>query len=282
MSADNPLMLQAEREKLARVLAVPANDLHSLEQLDVRQLRALRNAISAALFDEHADVFKRLGDASKLLPAAIAAKLSAKVFGPLFSARISGLLPVERAIAIARKLDTAFLATLTRELDPRSARPLLKQMPVEITVEVAEALADDEEFVTMARFVDALTPEAIRAVSERLSDEQLLRIGFYVETPESLTQIIADLPEDRIANTVRLTAQGNPDIRAAGLALMAQVDSDAKAILGGHAIALGDEVLAAMVSTASELGAQQVLIDTLQAVAPSQREQAQQWLQKLA
>ena len=134
----------------------------------------------------------------------------------------------------------------------------------------------------MARFVDALTPEAIRAVSERLSDEQLLRIGFYVETPESLTQIIADLPEDRIANTVRLTAQGNPEIRAAGLALMAQVDRDAKAILGGHAIALGDEVLAAMVSTASELGAQQVLIDTLEAVAPEQREQAQQWLQKLA
>ena len=282
MSADNPLMLQAEREKLARVLAVPASDLHSLVQLDVKQLRALRNTISAALFDEHADVFKRLGDASKLLPAAISAKLSSKVFGPLFSARISGLLPAERAIAIARKLDTDFLATLTRELDPRSARPLLKQMPVDITVEVAEALANDEEFVTMARFVDALTPEAIGAVSERLSDEQLLRIGFYVETPESLTQIIADLPEDRVANTVRLTAQGAPEIRAAGLALMAQVDDEAKAILGGHAIALGDEVLAAMVSTASELGAQQVLIDTLQAVAPEQREQAQQWLQKLA
>lgn len=273
--------VQAEIEKLARVLDCPASQISDLNALTVEQLRQLREQISAALFDEHADVFQRLADSSKLLPVGISAKLSKSVFGPLFSARISGLLPVDRAVAIARKLPVEFLADLTLHMDPRSARPLLRQMPIDLILASAEALAERGEYVTMARFVDALTLDAVLEVSEQLGDEQLLQIGFYVETPACLTAIIAALPAQRVANTVRLTAQGSPELRAAGLSLMDQVDDEARAVLGEAAINLGDEVLAAMVQTASEAQALDVLQRTLQCVSESSREQAQRWLEQI-
>lgn len=273
--------LQAELEKLARVLDCPPGQINELQALSVEQLRTLREQISAALFDEHAEVFRRLAESSKLLPVAISAKLSKSVFGPLFSARISGLLPVDRAVAIARKLPVDFLADLTLHMDPRSARPLLRQMPMDLILASAEVLAERGEYVTMARFVDALTLDAVLEVSEQLSDEQLLQIGFYVETPTCLTAIIAGLPEQRVANTVRLTAQGSPELRAAGLSLMEQVDDEARALLGEAAINLGDEVLQAMVQTASDAGALGVLQRTLQSVSEDSRAQAQQWLEKL-
>ena len=273
--------LQAELEKLARVLECPPTQLDDLKKLSVEQLRSLREQISAALFDEHAEVFRRLAESSKLLPVAITAKLSKAVFGPMFSARISGLLPVDRAVAIARKLPVDFLADLTLHMDPRSARPLLRQMPMDLILASAEALAERGEYVTMARFVDALTLDAVLEVSEQLSDEQLLQIGFYVETPACLTAIIAALPAKRVANTVRLTAQGSPELRAAGLSLMDQVDGEAQALLGEAAISLGDDVLQTMVKTASEAGALGVLQRTLQCVSEDSREQAQRWLEKL-
>mgnify|MGYP000651547241 CR=1 FL=1 len=273
--------LQAELEKLARVLECPPTQLDDLKKLSVEQLRSLREQISAALFDEHAEVFRRLAESSKLLPVAITAKLSKAVFGPMFSARISGLLPVDRAVAIARKLPVDFLADLTLHMDPRSARPLLRQMPMDLILASAEALAERGEYVTMARFVDALTLDAVLEVSEQLSDEQLLQIGFYVETPACLTAIIAALPAKRVANTVRLTAQGSPELRAAGLSLMDQVDDEARALLGEAAISLGDDVLQTMVKTASEAGALGVLQRTLQCVSEDSREQAQRWLEKL-
>ena len=273
--------LQPELEKLARVLECPPTQLDDLKKLSVEQLRSLREQISAALFDEHAEVFRRLAESSKLLPVAITAKLSKAVFGPMFSARISGLLPVDRAVAIARKLPVDFLADLTLHMDPRSARPLLRQMPMDLILASAEALAERGEYVTMARFVDALTLDAVLEVSEQLSDEQLLQIGFYVETPACLTAIIAALPAKRVANTVRLTAQGSPELRAAGLSLMDQVDDEARALLGEAAISLGDDVLQTMVKTASEAGALGVLQRTLQCVSEDSREQAQRWLEKL-
>lgn len=272
----------AEVEKLCRVLDCSADELAGLDALSVEQLRTLREQISAALFDEHADVFRRLAESSKLLPTAISAKLSKSVFGPLFSARISGLLPVDRAVAIARKLPVEFLADLTMHMDPRSAKPLLREMPIDLIIASAEELAEREEYVTMARFVDALRLDAVLEVSERLSDEQLLRIGFYVENPASLTSIIAALPPQRVANTVKLTAQGPAELRTAGLSLMDQVDDEARALLGEAAIAQGDEVLEAMVKTASEAKAQGVLQKTLLCVNEDARASAEKWLAQLS
>ena len=124
----NELKLDAEREKLARVLHCEPGAVDFGQALDVAGMRRLRESVSAALFDEHRHLFQKLADASRLLPAGISAKLSEKVFGPLFSARISGLLSVDKAVAIAEKLHTDFLADVTIEMDPRSARELLQRL----------------------------------------------------------------------------------------------------------------------------------------------------------
>ena len=62
----------------------------------------------------------------------------------------------ERAVDIARRLHTPFLADVCLELDPRHVRELIAAMPVKRIVEVAHELAARREYITMARFVDVL------------------------------------------------------------------------------------------------------------------------------
>lgn len=227
----NELKLAAEREKLARVLRCAPEAVDFGDTLDVAAMRRLRNTISAALFDEHRPLFQKLADASKLLPASISAKLSEKVFGPLFSSRISGLLAVDKAISIAEKLHTDFLTDVTVEMDPRSATELLQRMPQAITLAVATELERREEFVTMARFVDALTLDDLLAVADQLDDVSLLRIGFFVEDPARLSEIIGHLPEQRVKRTVELTAGRDAELARAGISLFTSLAPDGREAL---------------------------------------------------
>jgi hypothetical protein len=266
------LLTRAELVKLSRVLGAKEADVAFLAGLGHLELRKLQDRISNALFDEYRGAFQRLADASRLLPASLVAKLSELVFGPVISARVSGLMPPERAIEVATKLKTKFLADVTMQLDPRSASELLAIMPTRIVIEVATLLLERREYVTMGRFVDDLTDEAIRAVTDSLGDDQaLVRIGSFVERPERLNELVQLLGADRIKRVVAAVASGPEDLQAAGLAMVSQFTHKQLARFGEAAIALGPKVLNGLIGAAQREGVTEIVTSVMQGIGPEGR-----------
>jgi len=259
------LLTRAELAKLSRVLGAAEPAVQFLASRDHLELRQLEDRVSAALFDEHRAAFQRLADASRLLPASLVAKMSELVFGPMLSARVSGLMPPERAIEVAGKLRTKFLADVTIQLDPRSASELLARMPIRIVVDVAALLLQRGEYVTMGRFVDELPNAAIRAVMENLDDDAaLVRIAGYVERRERLLELVEMIPADRLRRVVAAIAAGPADVQLSGLVMMSQLSERQQGLIGDIAVALGADTVKALVTAAGRAGASDVLRKVLE------------------
>jgi hypothetical protein len=266
------LLTRAELVKLSRVLGTDAQAVAFLGKRDHLELRELEDRISAALFDEHRPALQRLADASRLLPASLVAKMSELVFGPVLSARVAGLMPPDRAIEVSTRLKTKFLADVTIQLDPRSASELLARMPTKIVVEVAQLLLQRREYVTMGRFVDDLTNEAIRAVLESVTDDTaLITIGLYVERRERLAELIELVPDERLKRVVAAAATGPAEVQAAGLAMMSQLTHKQQGRFGEAAIAAGPQVLGALIEGAQREEASEVVASVMQNVGPAGR-----------
>ena len=254
------LLTRAELIKLARVLGAPEPAVALFAPLGVDRLRRLGSRISRVLFDDHRAALQKLADASRLLPASLVARMSELVFGPMLSARMAGLMPPDRAVDVATRLRAKFLADVCIELDPRSASELLALMPTRIIVDVAGRLLERAEYVTMGRFVDDLTDDAIRAVAAGLRDDvALVRIGYFVERRERLNELVDLLEPERVRHIVAAVAGGPPELQAAGLAMMSRFTHRQQARFGEAAIALGPKVLEPLAAAARAAGLQREL-----------------------
>jgi hypothetical protein len=243
------LAQRAEVLKLARLLGMQPAQLEYLHKLDAATIRKLRQQATASLFDADRKLFQRVASASRLLPAAITALIAEKALGPLLCAKIAGLLQPERAVEIARRLNTNYLADVCLELDPRSAREMLEAMPVARIVEVSRELARRKEYITMGRFVDSLGDEAIAATMADLrDDEALLRIGFFVEDASRLSDIIELLSPQRLRNIVRVAAQGDGGLWPEALSLINSVAEPQRRLMADLAAALDDEAIGRMIA----------------------------------
>ncbi|HUR39671.1 MAG TPA: hypothetical protein VM240_00735 [Verrucomicrobiae bacterium] len=258
------LLVRAELVKLARALGTEPAEVDFLAGLDVAALRQLEDRITQSLFDEHRVAFQRLADASKLLPASLIAKMSERVFGPMLSARVSGVMDPQRAVEIAGGLKTAFLADVCVQMDPRSASTLLQRMPVKIIVEVAQVLLKRKDYVTMGRFVDELTDEAIRAVMEKISDDHaLVRVAGYVERRQRVAELIDLVPLERLKRVVAAIAAGPTEVQDAGLLMMGQLTTAQQGRVGDIAIELGAGTVQKLRAIASRAGATELLREVL-------------------
>jgi hypothetical protein len=238
---------RAEIIKLARLLGTPPEQLDYLDKLDTLAIRRVREQATAALFDPDRKMFQRVATASRLMPAAVTALIAEKALGPLLCARVTGLMAPDRAVDISSKLKTGFLADLCLELDPRSAREVLEAMPVPRIVEVGQELARRKEYITMARFVDSLGDEAIRAVMNALrDDEALLRIGFFVEDSGRLSAIIDLLQDPRLRNIVGVAVAGDAALWPEALALINSVEPPQRRRMAALAAGLDDAAVARM------------------------------------
>lgn len=249
------LQTEAERVKLARVLGVAPEALAFLARRDAVELRLLGERVSHALFDEYRAAFQRLADASRLLPASLVAKLSERVFGPMLSARVAGLMAPDRALEVATRLRMDFLADVCVELDPRSAVVLLQRIEPDFVVQVARRLLARGDHVTLGRFVDALPDRSIRAVVDDTSDDAaLLRVASYVERRERVAELVGMLPPSRLEKLVDAVVRGERETQAAGLAMLAQLDPPQQARFAAIAARRGPEVLAALRTAAEREG----------------------------
>lgn len=242
------LAQQAEILKLARLLGTAPETLAFLDKLDVGALRQLREHSTASLYDADHHLFHRIASASKLLPAGVTALIAEKALGSFLCARIAGLLPAGRAVDIARRLHSGFLADVCLDIDPRHVRDLIAGIPVDLIVEVAVELAGRREYITMARFVDCLPEQAMRAILDALGDDAaLLRIGFFVEDPAALSDVIRMLPETRLRNMIVCAIDGEDELWPEALGLINGIAEPQRRHMASIASRLDDALLARMV-----------------------------------
>lgn len=217
------LALQAEHLKLARLLGCTEQRVAALKGLDVQGLRQLREACTSVLFDGDRASLQKVVASSRLLPGAIKALVAEKALGPVLASRVAGLLPPEDAADIAKRVPLAFNVQVTLQIDPRSAVPLLRLIPLSLVVAVTREVVKQREYIAMARFVDALSDEQIRACMEVLDDEAMLRIGFFVESPQRLQEVVGLMSTERLQKVMAVAALPQLDLGGAVLMLLSGV-----------------------------------------------------------
>lgn len=269
------LLVQTERLKLSRLLHVPAADLHYLDALGSRELHALRERITTALFEQGAAMFGRVATASKLMPVSLIAKLSEHVFGAVLSARIAGYMPPDRAVEVATATHPQFLAEISKAMEPKRAHALLQRIPVKLVLAVSKILLGHQEYMVMARFVDSIPIKAITAVvDDTPSDEDLLRVACYVEDANRLEEITEHISDVRLKGIITAAAHGGKELQLAGLLLMGQVTDAMKRRIGDLSVEIGEPSLLQLLRAAQQWHAAEVLADVLIKMSPAAQSKA--------
>lgn len=240
------VLRHGELVKLARTLGRHADELHYVEGLDVAELRALREAVSAQLFDDARPVLSRVAAGSRLLPVGLVARVGERVFGAMLCARIAGLLSPPHALEIALRMPDAFLAQVSAMIDPRSAGEVVAAIPAPRIVAVAQVLVGARDFITMARFVDYLAADTIKAVIDSVANElDLLRIAAYVESREKLAELVGQLEEHRVHAMLRALAAADAEAHRAALAVGEMLDGAWRLRMNEAVLRVSDATLGA-------------------------------------
>lgn len=264
---------RAEVLKLARLLGADEKSLAFLESRDAIAIRALREQMTAQLYDDGKALLQKVAAATKLTPTSISAVIAEKALGPLLCARVASLVGAEKAIDISKKLPAAFLAEVCLHLDPRRTADIIRGTPIEQVVAVSKILQAKKEFVTMARFVDALTPEAIKAVIHSTPDEEpLLRTAVFAENPALHNELVSYLPKSRLKSLIA-KATVDAELWSAALSLMSHLNPQWMGELGQLTSELDDATLAKIVdySTTQNLWAVQLPVIAATSIAGQQR-----------
>lgn len=229
------LALEAEYLKLARLLDCDPGVIKALEGLDVAALRQLRAACTAMLFDGDRERLQKVVASSRLLPRALKAVVAEKALGPTLGSRVAGLLPPEEAADIATRVSLAFNTEVTLQIDPRSAVSMLRLIPIPLVVDVTREMVKRREYIPMARFVDALSDAQIAACMKVIDDESMLRIGFFVESPQRLEEVVKLMSDERLGHVVAVSAKPELDLGSAVMALLESVSDT----LGARLVSAG-------------------------------------------
>lgn len=264
---------RAEVLKLARLLGASEKDFAFLAEYDALAIRALREQMTAQLYDDGKALLQKVAAATKLTPTSISAVIAEKALGPLLCARVASLVGAEKAIDISKRLSASFLAETCLHLDPRRTADIIRGTPVEQVVAVSKILQAKKEFVTMARFVDALSPEAIKAVINATPDEEpLLRTAVFAENPALHNELVSYLPKSRLKSLIA-KATVDAELWSAALSLMSHLNPQWMGELGELTAELDEATLAKIMdySTAQNLWAVQLPVIAATPVAAQQR-----------
>jgi hypothetical protein len=183
------LEINAEVQRLAKLLGIDQAELHYLRELPSVELRTLRGQVTASLFDGRG-VLVRMAAATRILPAGLTASLAENVFGPALSARIAGLVEPDRAVDIASRLPVPFLAQVATELDPRRVANILSMIPPPLVAAVTRELVAHEQWVAMGTFYGYLPDASIRAAMGEADGHALLQISLVLDDKARLSDVI--------------------------------------------------------------------------------------------
>jgi hypothetical protein len=199
--------VQAEILKLARLLSREPDELAYLEPATAADIRQLREQVTDRLFDAQGPALGRLAAASRVLPVTLIAIIAERAFGPVVAARIAGMLEPSRAVEVAAKLPTVFLADVATHIDPRRTSEVIAGIPATQIAEVTRELARRGEFVTIGRFVGRLEAEATAAAIGVMDAATILHVTFVAEDKDRLDRLIGALGEDRLPEVLDAAAR---------------------------------------------------------------------------
>lgn len=205
-----------ELRRLAAELGTTPDRLSGLASaaIDADDLAHLRHQLAAGLVAHHAPVFDGFAQASSLVPAALAARITRHVIGPTLAGRMAGSMAGERAAAIMGHLDTRFLADCCRTLSADAAAQLVPAIDDDQIVSTTQELARRDDHATLGRFVDAVDDRRLRLVLDGLADPRdLLLAGAATDTGAALDRVIGLLPPARRAAVVT-AAPAHPEAAA--------------------------------------------------------------------
>ena len=107
----------------------------------------------------------------------------------------------------------------------------------------------------MARFVDCLDDDAIRdTMNDLRDDEALLRIGFFVEDKQRLSDIIDLLPRERLLNIVRVAAGGDAELWPEALAMINSIEEAQRRQMANLAAELEEPAIVKMIVSTQAQG----------------------------
>jgi hypothetical protein len=267
------LATKAELVKLARALDTTTDKVRFARSLNHDDIRRLREAVVAAMYDEHRTVFRRIAAITRLLPVSANVRITLRAFPPLLAARIAGEMTPSRAAELANRMPVDYLADAGIHLDPRRAVPLVSRLQPDRVLAVVMELVSRGEYIALGRLMDAGSERIVREVAGSIPDEALLRIGFYAESNAQLTRAVTALPSDRLRDVVHCALTGTPDLQSAGLSLIGRLDDDRlRGRLAEYAAEADDETLTGFLHTAIKVGAVNELLAAVAAMSePSQR-----------
>ncbi len=267
------LTTEAELLKLARALGTTPEQVAFAAKLGHTDIRRLRERVVGALYDEHRLEFQRVATITRMLPTALNVRIALRAFTPMLAARIAGEMPPDRAAELANRMPVAYLAEGCVHLDPRRTGRLIGRIDHDRVLAVVIELVDRGEFITLGRLLDAATERIIRDVAAIVSDEALLRIGFYAESGPQLTRAVSALPADRLRSVVTCALAGPPDLRSAGLAMIGRLtDDQLRGQLAEYAAESDDDTLTRLLHTAIEDGAVEELLTAVAAMGEPARQ----------
>jgi len=255
--------------KLARQLEADPAELAYLQYVAPQDIRDLREQVTVAVFDADRQLLQRLAAATKLIPTKLAAAIAQQALGPLLSARVTGLLEPPRAVDIAARLPTEFLADLAVKLDPRRASRVIAEIPPRQIGQITTELAEREEYIVMGGFVGHLPEAALRAATEVVDDEDLLLTAYVVDAKGNLGALVGLLPEERLDSIIRTAHEA--DLWREALDVLGHVSERQRGQLGDLAAAQDDEVLDGMVSAAQRDGLWGDVLPVTRAMNPDSR-----------
>jgi hypothetical protein len=178
----------------------------------------------------------------------------------------------DQAAELANRMPIEYLAEGCLHLDPRRAAPLIRRIKPDRVLAVVVELAGRGEYIALGRLLDAATDRIVIDAAAAISDEALLRIGFYAESAAHLTRAVAALPEQRLRRVVACALAGPPDLRSAALALIARLeDEQLRGRLAEYAADADDATLTRLLHTAIEVGAVGELLTAVAAMGPRAR-----------
>lgn len=245
------LAQHAEHIKLCHLLGVSPDDYAFLRRLPVDELKVLRGAVFE-LHDRQRPFYRRLvATVARRLPPWLAAILCGWLLGPRLVAQVATDLPARQVARIVQRLPTAYIAASCPYLDPRYAHDLIRLLPQTLIVDIALEMLNRRDYLTLGRFVDYISDEAIAAVLDVIrDDEHILHIGLFVESPARLDHIVRLMPRERLIRAMLLVLDPQRDVLTEVMSIIVHVSYGLQRELGDLAAEQDEEVLAKVIHEA--------------------------------
>ncbi|OKH85682.1 hypothetical protein EB75_15425 [Mycobacterium sp. ST-F2] len=224
------ILTRAQLSLLAALLQTDPASLSSLERLGADDLKALRSALSDALFDEQAEAFARVGKLAPLVPNAVVVTVAHRAVPAEVAGRVGGAVGLahgDRAIGVLSGLKPTYLADAAPYVDPRVIPHFAPRLPAKLLIPAAKELLRRRDYLTASRFVEFATDEHIVAFEKAIDDDEgIILTGVLVSETAIMNDIMRAAGSDRSQRMARSALRGKPEVLAALLSLLSRIEPE--------------------------------------------------------